>query len=401
MRKLNLTVHRQIFQDTCLKASKLLLKSKKDYFSTKISEIEHDQKQLHCLTNDLMGNRREIILPSHNDEKVLADKFCEFFVRKISAIRDNLTAKNDASSYNRDTMRADIKFEGEPLRSLSPVSNDELRKIILAAPTKSCELDPLPTKLLKPCVNLIRDEGLYKSSDDVVILTNDSFYPAVLGSENAWIIEFYNSWCGHCINFAPKWKEFATNTKGWQKVISIGAVDCSQNDNIPLCRNYDIQGYPAIIFFPPHADEAYRGEAIHDQDTDSIGRRVINYIGQFVGDSKPQSWPALQPLSNTTDVETVDYMETNQKSAIEFRENKYIAKLPWKPDHEPLPTNFFVTKRRTENVIRKLSQDPEMLKVYGQIIKDQERRGFIEKVKDPDISKGIVHYIPHHPVKKK
>ncbi|CAG2214072.1 unnamed protein product [Mytilus edulis] len=111
MRKSNLTVHRQIFQDTCLKASKLLLKSKKDYFSTKISDIEHDQKQLHRLTNDLMGNRREIILPSHKDEKVLADKFCEFFVGKISAIRDNLTAKNDASNYNRDTMRADIKFE--------------------------------------------------------------------------------------------------------------------------------------------------------------------------------------------------------------------------------------------------------------------------------------------------
>ncbi|CAC5407956.1 unnamed protein product [Mytilus coruscus] len=138
-----------MFQDTCLKVSKLLLKFKKDYFSTKISEIEHDQKQLHRLTNDFMGNRREVILPSHNDEKVLADKFCEFFVGKISAIRDNLTAKNDASSYNRDIMRA----EGEPLRSLSPVSNDELRKIILTAPTKSCELDLLPTKLLKPCVD--------------------------------------------------------------------------------------------------------------------------------------------------------------------------------------------------------------------------------------------------------
>ncbi|CAG2215033.1 unnamed protein product [Mytilus edulis] len=79
MRKSNLTVHRQIFQDTCLKASKLLLKSKKDYFSTKISDIEHDQKQLHRLTNDLMGNRREIILPSHKDEKVLADKFCSSY----------------------------------------------------------------------------------------------------------------------------------------------------------------------------------------------------------------------------------------------------------------------------------------------------------------------------------
>ncbi|XP_063418161.1 uncharacterized protein LOC134700945 [Mytilus trossulus] len=103
--------------------------------------------------------------------------------------------------------------------------------------------------------------------------------------------------------------------------------------------------------------------------------------------------------SNTTDGETVDFKETDQKSAIEFREHKYIAKLPWKPDHEPLPTN--VTKRRTENVIRKLSEDPKMLKVYGQIIKDQERRGFIEKVKDFNISKGIVQYIPHHPVKKK
>jgi hypothetical protein len=50
-------------------------------------------------------------------------------------------------------MRADIKFEGELLTSFSPVSSDELRKIILAAPTKSCELDPLPTKLRKPCLN--------------------------------------------------------------------------------------------------------------------------------------------------------------------------------------------------------------------------------------------------------
>jgi hypothetical protein len=153
MRKSNLTVHREMFRDTCLKTNTLLLKCKKDYFSKKISEIEHDQKQLHRLTNNLMGNKRDVILPSHHDEKALADKFCEFFVGKISTIRDNLAATNNSSSDNCDTMRADIKFDGEPLRSFSPVSSDELRKIILAAPTKSCELDPLPTKLLKPCLD--------------------------------------------------------------------------------------------------------------------------------------------------------------------------------------------------------------------------------------------------------
>ena len=89
MRKSNLTVHREMFRDTCLKANK------KDYFSNKIYKIEHDQKQLHRLTNDLMGNKRDVILPSHHDEKALADKFCEFFVGKISTILNNLAATNN------------------------------------------------------------------------------------------------------------------------------------------------------------------------------------------------------------------------------------------------------------------------------------------------------------------
>ena len=76
-----------------------------------------------------MGNKRDVILPSYHDGKTLADKFCEFIVEKISTIRNNLAATNNSSSNNCDTMRADIKFDGEPLRSFSPVSSDELRKI--------------------------------------------------------------------------------------------------------------------------------------------------------------------------------------------------------------------------------------------------------------------------------
>jgi hypothetical protein len=38
--------------------------------------------------------------------------FCEFFVGKISTIRDNLAATNNSSSDNCDTMRADIEFDG-------------------------------------------------------------------------------------------------------------------------------------------------------------------------------------------------------------------------------------------------------------------------------------------------
>ena len=38
--------------------------------------------------------------------------------------------------------------------------------------------------------------------------------------------------------------------------------------------------------------------------------------------------------------------------------------------------------------------------MYDDIIQKQEKRGFIEKVSDPDSSSGSTHYIPHHAVKK-
>jgi hypothetical protein len=46
-----------------------------------------------------------------------------------------------------------------------------------------------------------------------------------------------------------------------------------------------------------------------------------------------------------------------------------------------------------------LSKEPKMLKLYGNIIANQEKRGFIEKV-DVDINTNrTIHYIPHHAVK--
>jgi hypothetical protein len=34
---------------------------------------------------------------------------------------------------------------------------------------------------------------------------------------------------------------------GWERVISVGTVDCSKKHNIELCRNYDVKGYPSLM----------------------------------------------------------------------------------------------------------------------------------------------------------
>ncbi|XP_069115378.1 uncharacterized protein [Argopecten irradians] len=108
----------------------------------------------------------------------------------------------------------------------------------------------------------------------------------------------------------------------------------------------------------------------------------------------------IQKKDDKTEDESCTYLENYKQSCIEFRGNKYIAKLPWRDDHSPLPTNKEVARRRTESVINRLSKDPVMLKHYASIIYEQEQRGFVEKVENDQITSGKVHYIPHHPVKK-
>lgn len=56
--------------------------------------------------------------------------------------------------------------------------------------------------------------GLYNSDNQVTVLNATSFKSSVFGTKNAWIIEFYNSWCGFCHRFAPIWKSLATNIYG-------------------------------------------------------------------------------------------------------------------------------------------------------------------------------------------
>lgn len=34
---------------------------------------------------------------------------------------------------------------------------------------------------------------------------------------------------------------------GWQKVIIVAAVDCSQKHNTDLCRTYNIPSYPSMV----------------------------------------------------------------------------------------------------------------------------------------------------------
>ena len=60
-------------------------------------------------------------------------------------------------------------------------------------------------------------------------------------------------------------------------------------------------------------------------------------------------------------------------------DGSYTAKFPWKPNRTPLPTNFALCERRTRSLVKKLSQTPELLTTYDNILSEQTAQGFIEK----------------------
>ncbi|XP_063408175.1 uncharacterized protein LOC134691539 [Mytilus trossulus] len=58
-----------------------------------------------------------------------------------------------------------------------------------------------------------------------------------------------------------------------------------------------------------------------------------------------------------------------------------------------------IARARTHRVVNRLNQEPNLFKIYGDIIKEQEKRGFIEKVGENEDKPQRIHCIPHHPVK--
>lgn len=79
-------------------------------------------------------------------------------------------------------------------------------------------------------------------------------------------------------------------------------------------------------------------------------------------------------------VTTDEYTNINNDFRDTYETTSIRYKLPWKEDSPERPSNFNVTKRRTEKMINRLSKEPEMSKVYGNIIANQEKLGFIEKL---------------------
>ena len=118
----------------------MLTEKKKEKISRKIEESGSDGKKLFQLVNHLTGHKQEVPLPTMRSDKELADEFAHFFFSKIVKIREEL----DHHPLYQPSKSVIPNFS-----NFRKLEEDQVKKLVMSTKSKSCELDPILTTLLK------------------------------------------------------------------------------------------------------------------------------------------------------------------------------------------------------------------------------------------------------------
>ena len=63
----------------------------------------------------------------------------------------------------------------------------------------------------------------------------------------------------------------------------------------------------------------------------------------------------LETLGIQPELESTKTTEFYQKNSVEFRDGKYVAKLPWSESHPSLSSNLQTCQKRTRETVNRLA----------------------------------------------
>ena len=135
--------------DSCWKAYKSernkyygkLNYKKKTSIQQKIQNCHTDTKKLHKHATHLTGTEPQNLLPNDaNNDKDLTNSFADFFQSKIEKIHEMFVGTEAYISENNGTPE---------LCQFAPMTESEVKTIIMTMKSKSCEIDPIPTCIFK------------------------------------------------------------------------------------------------------------------------------------------------------------------------------------------------------------------------------------------------------------
>lgn len=89
------------------------------------------------------------------------------------------------------------------------------------------------------------------SDDPIIYLDYTSIRDSVLQKSTANFVFFnanFNT-CRHCSGLFNIWKELALDIRWWKQVVNLFAINCSEEDNIEICKKAGVTQFPQVRFY--------------------------------------------------------------------------------------------------------------------------------------------------------
>ena len=132
----------------------LMNKARQDYCSDIISNNSNDLKRLFKVSKNLLNIASTPVFPPHEGKKQLAKEMVAFFIRKIANIRSVLDNHPPQVCRVGSTDSNDCKID-LPICKFNLLSQEEVHDLIRASNKKTCCLDPISTKLVLDCLDIL------------------------------------------------------------------------------------------------------------------------------------------------------------------------------------------------------------------------------------------------------
>ena len=149
-------INKSIFNSARNKYNFELKQSRINFYKSSIVTCKKDPKTLYKTLNKLTGNVKEKIFPSCESANVVSEKMSSFYVDRIDNIRKEImitTSSTSSTNTKRIIFQSQNKqnLDFTTFKKFNEIDIIKLKPLLLSMKNKHCQLDQLPTTLVKQC----------------------------------------------------------------------------------------------------------------------------------------------------------------------------------------------------------------------------------------------------------
>ncbi|MEE6505244.1 hypothetical protein FKM82_005472 [Ascaphus truei] len=117
--------------------------------------------------------------------------------------------------------------------------------------------------------------------------------------------------------------------QNWEAAVKIGVLDCAEEENFEICKQYDVHFYPTFRFFNALTKEFTQGEnykAGTDREIQTVRQMIIDFLQRSPPQNKPPACPSLEPIGSSEVAALLTRKEPHYTAVVFESAESYVGR---------------------------------------------------------------------------